>query len=153
MESHFSKFRALCLAVAVTTLSSISTFAQAQLSNCECSCVPRCRLFSRGCADCDNGYENAMADNIASNNMDPNSQFDLGEGAPAQTGSDFAILQNPGGYIDSAIVGNQFRLRFDAAYNNPVPDRAEFFYGQCGCFNGVPVANFAPGPVLPETRH
>ena len=32
------------------------------------------------------------------------------------------------GYIDSAIPATQFRLRFDSAHDNPLPDRAEFFY-------------------------
>jgi len=32
------------------------------------------------------------------------------------------------GYIDSAIPATQLRLRFDAAYDNPLPDRTEFFY-------------------------
>ncbi len=148
MVSRFGMFRGLCLSIAAATLSSVPTLAQAQSG--DCSCLPRCRLFNRGCNDCGNGYEAAMTDGIAANG-DPNTPFDLGEGAPAQTGSELAILENPGGYIDSAIVGNQFRMRFDAAYNNPMPDRAEFFYAQCGCFNGVPVANFAPGPPLPET--
>lgn len=47
-------------------------------------------------------------------------------------------------YIDSALVRTQLRLRFDAAYNNSLPDRAEFFYGQCGCFRGS-----TPGPGTP----
>lgn len=51
------------------------------------------------------------------------------------------------GYIDGAIVRNQLRFRFDAAYDNPFPDRAEFFYARCGCFtNGN-----GPGPPLEET--
>ena len=37
------------------------------------------------------------------------------------------------GYIDNAIVGSQIRLRFDAGFDNNRPDRAEFFYAQCGC--------------------
>lgn len=57
------------------------------------------------------------------------------------------IAAAPGSYIDNAIVGNQFRFRFDSAYGNPTPDRAEFFYGQCGCFLGT-----APGPQQPETN-
>lgn len=32
------------------------------------------------------------------------------------------------GYIDSALPMNQIRFRFDSAYDNPIPDRAEFFY-------------------------
>ena len=57
-------------------------------------------------------------------------------------------------YLDDAIIARQFRVRFDAAFDNPVPDRAEFFYGQCGCFNNVvnPPSPPAPGPPLAETR-
>lgn len=59
-------------------------------------------------------------------------------------GSSFAAMA-PGTYVDSAIISDMFRYRFDAAYDNPLPDRAEFFYGQCGCFGGN-----APGPLKPE---
>jgi hypothetical protein len=51
------------------------------------------------------------------------------------------------GYIDSAIPRSEFRLRYEAAYDNNRPDRAEFFYAKCGCFGGS-----APGPRLPETK-
>ena len=43
--------------------------------------------------------------------------------AHAQTGAESSV-----GYIDNAIPSNLFRLRFDAAYNNPFADRGEFFY-------------------------
>jgi hypothetical protein len=49
------------------------------------------------------------------------------------------------GYIDPAALATMFRLRFDAAYDNNRPNRAEFFYPQGG-FPG------SPGPPLPETR-
>lgn len=49
------------------------------------------------------------------------------------------------GYIDFAKPMNVLRLRYDAAYDMNRPDRAEYFYGKCGCFGGN-----APGPVLPE---
>src|SRR5262249_27245142 len=49
-----------------------------------------------------------------------------------------------GSYIDSALIRNQLRFRFDAAYDDNRPDRAEFFYAKCGCFRG------APGPPLAE---
>lgn len=45
------------------------------------------------------------------------------------------------GYVDDAIVGSQVRIRFDAGFKDNAPDRAEFFYPQCGCFGGN-----APGP-------
>ncbi len=60
-------------------------------------------------------------------------------------GNSFAAMTAPGTYIDNAIVNNMFRYRFDAAYNNPLPDRAEFFYAQCGCFGPQ-----AQGPLQPE---
>jgi hypothetical protein len=46
------------------------------------------------------------------------------------------------GYIDSAIPGNVFRLRYDTAYNFNRPSRAEFFYAQN--------APAGPGLPLPE---
>lgn len=54
------------------------------------------------------------------------------------------------GYIDNAIVGSEVRIRFDAAFNDQFPDRAEFIYGKCGCYrnnnNGVVADPNAPGP-------
>jgi hypothetical protein len=47
------------------------------------------------------------------------------------------------GYIDSAILGNQVRMRFESAYNNSQPARAEFVWPVDG--------PFGPGPG-PETR-
>jgi hypothetical protein len=60
------------------------------------------------------------------------------------------------GYLDPAIPMSQIRLRFDAAYDNNRPDRAEFFYAKCGCFATLPPNNpqfdpKAPGPRLPES--
>lgn len=58
------------------------------------------------------------------------------------------------GYIDTAVVQNQVRFRFDAAYDNPTPDRAEFLYPKCGCFRGAPppfTDPSAPGPPELET--
>src|SRR6266849_4574484 len=54
------------------------------------------------------------------------------------------------GYIDPAIPLTQFRLRYDAAYRDNRPDRAEFLFPKCGCFK-APGVN-APGPPLAETR-
>ena len=57
-----------------------------------------------------------------------------------------------GGYIDNAVPVTMFRLRYDAAYRNNRPDRAEFFYAKCGCFRDVtPPQLDAHGPPLPET--
>jgi hypothetical protein len=55
-----------------------------------------------------------------------------------------------GSYIDSALIRNQVRIRYDAAFDNNRPDRAEFFYAKCGCFRAL--GQRAPGPPLPETN-
>jgi len=47
------------------------------------------------------------------------------------------------GYIDTAILSDMWRARFDAAYDNPQPARAEFFWPVDG--------PFGPGPG-PDTR-
>jgi hypothetical protein len=52
------------------------------------------------------------------------------------------------GYIDNAIVGNEIRIRFDAAFNDQFPDRAEFIYGKCGCYRNP---NLPPGIFDPNT--
>ena len=52
------------------------------------------------------------------------------------------------GYIDNAIVGNEVRVRFDAGFDNNRPDRAEFFYAQCGCDGRPPAKGPFPGLVL-----
>jgi hypothetical protein len=55
---------------------------------------------------------------------------DFGAGGGATT-----AMANPGvGYIDSAIVRSNIRVRFDANYDDTSPDKAEFFYAKCGCF-------------------
>lgn len=69
----------------------------------------------------------------------------FGESA-AGAGVGASVSVSPG-YIDCAVPATMFRLRYDSAYNDPRPDRAEFFYGKCGCFGGA-----APGPPLPETK-
>ncbi len=53
------------------------------------------------------------------------------------------------GYIDNAIVGNEVRVRFNAAFNDQFPDRAEFIYGKCGCYRN-PMLPPPPGPFDPN---
>jgi hypothetical protein len=52
------------------------------------------------------------------------------------------------GYIDPAAARTMFRIRFDAFYNDNRPDRADFFYPKCGCFQ----TRDAHGPPLAERR-
>lgn len=61
------------------------------------------------------------------------------------------------GYIDNAIVGSELRVRFDAAFNDQFPDRAEFIYGKCGCYRNptLPAGVYdpnapGPGPGVPQ---
>jgi hypothetical protein len=51
--------------------------------------------------------------------------------ARGQTGSESSV-----GYIDSAVVGNQFRLRYDHAFDDDRPYRASFFYAKPGELGG-----------------
>ena len=56
------------------------------------------------------------------------------------------------GYIDDAVVTSKIRVRWEAGWHNHTPDRAEFFYGKCGCYRdpSLPASLFdpdAPGPA------
>ena len=79
------------------------------------------------------------------------------ETGPEVGGAGAAIGSSNVGYIDSAVPRTQLRVRFDAAYDDNRPDRAEFIYPKCGCFATLPPGSplrdvRAPGPPLPETR-
>jgi hypothetical protein len=60
--------------------------------------------------------------------------------APAQGAGEPTVSSSRDGYIDSAIPGTEFRLRFDASYDDNRPNRAEFFYPRPG----------PAGPGLPD---
>lgn len=66
----------------------------------------------------------------------------LPEIAQAQGTSGPTVSDSQVGYIDSAIPGNIFRLRYDDAYNARRPTRAEFIYAR--------TAPQGPGLPLPE---
>jgi hypothetical protein len=54
------------------------------------------------------------------------------------------------GYIDEAGIYSEVRVRFDAALDDTTPDRAEFFYGKCGCYRYItPTTNPAYDPNSP----
>jgi hypothetical protein len=80
-----------------------------------------------------------------------------GVGSPAESapsgsvGGEFVAVSETG-YIDSAIPQSMFRLRYDSAYNDNRPDRAEFFYAKTGIFRANGQDPNAKGPLLPETR-
>jgi hypothetical protein len=50
------------------------------------------------------------------------------------------------GYIDNPIVESEVRIRFDGAFNDQFPDRAEFFYAKCSCYRNNGTDPNAPGP-------
>ena len=55
------------------------------------------------------------------------------------------------GYVEDAFVGSRVRVRFDSALENTAPDRAEFFYAKCGCYQDLSPSDpaydaEAPGP-------
>jgi hypothetical protein len=61
----------------------------------------------------------------------------------------------PNAHIDLAPVFTHIRLRTDAAWDIPTPDRAEYIQGKNGFFRTAPVPLTdleAPGPALLETR-
>ncbi len=62
--------------------------------------------------------------------------------ARAQGTTGPAIRDSNVGYIDPAIPGNFDRFRYDAAYQNTRPTRAEFFW--------APGPPFGGGPTIPE---
>lgn len=64
--------------------------------------------------------------------------------APPTLGSGPTVSNSRVGYIDSALPGDQFRLRFDAGYDFRRPTRAEFFYPQS--------RPGGPGLPMPEPR-
>jgi hypothetical protein len=73
------------------------------------------------------------------------SQFAGNIGATPAAASAAPQLVGDGGYIDNPYVGTWFRLRYDDAFNDNRPDRAEFFYAKCGCFR--PADPHATGPT------
>jgi hypothetical protein len=88
--------------------------------------------------------------------MDPGvGSANLGLEQYAASGGDFVSVNDvAGGYIDNPVVGTYFRSRFDAAWGNKIPDRNEFFYAKCGCFQQAPGALNDPNakgpPLAPE---
>src|SRR5258706_9317864 len=56
------------------------------------------------------------------------------------------------GYVEDATIESKVRLRFDTAFHDTAPDRAEFFYAKCGCYRGLPANNPAFDPDAPGPR-
>ena len=69
----------------------------------------------------------------------------------ARSGSEPRRRPSMVGYVGDSTIGSQVRVRFDAGRNLVAADRAEFFYGKCGCYRGLPKTHpfydaNAPGP-------
>jgi len=73
---------------------------------------------------------------------------DLAEEQFASLGGEtISLAQSNVGYIDSAPIATQFRMRFDAAYNMNRADRAEYYYTTWTNFGGeAPVPRVMPDP-------
>jgi opacity protein-like surface antigen len=56
--------------------------------------------------------------------------MDTSESGLALGGEGFALAASNVGYIDSAIPRTQVRFRYDSAFDDNRPDRAEFFYAK-----------------------
>jgi hypothetical protein len=54
------------------------------------------------------------------------------------------------GYIDDAMIESQVRIRFESGFGNRAPDRAEFFYGKCGCLRDAVLEDVAPAAFDPN---
>jgi hypothetical protein len=54
------------------------------------------------------------------------------------------------GYLEDPIVSSKVRVRYELGFENTAPDRAEFFYGKCGCYRNPALGSLfdpdAPGP-------
>jgi hypothetical protein len=75
----------------------------------------------------------------------PSPTFAGVEGGAGGTGQTVA---SKGAYIENAVPVTMFRMRYDSAYGNNRPDRAEMFYAKCGCFG----TRDAHGPPLLESK-
>jgi len=53
------------------------------------------------------------------------------------------------GYINDSDVSSKLRIRYDAGFGMTAADRAEFFYGKCGCYRGLPTSSPAYDPNAP----
>ncbi len=67
-----------------------------------------------------------------------------------------AAAYGGGGYLDLPFIVNQFRMRYDDAYDDNAPDRAEYFYAKCGCFRSPNAGRLqdphAAGPTNAENQ-
>lgn len=60
-----------------------------------------------------------------------------------------SVARSNVGYVDNAVIGTHFQIRYDYASGADSPDRAEFIYPKCGCFRVLGADPDAPGPVGP----
>jgi len=123
--------------------------AQAQTSEVEqTGCPPRCLCYPPPCCT-------TTAPAPAAGETTANVPVEEAMAAPSlpslasgvQGGRGIAY----GSYIDSALIRNQLRLRYEVANDDNRPDRAEFSYAQCGCFRLAGIDPKAPGPPKMET--
>jgi hypothetical protein len=68
---------------------------------------------------------------------------------PAQPAASGRRRPSMVGYVDDSTISTKIRVRFDAGYGMESPDRAEFFYGKCGCYRTLPTSNAAYDPNAP----
>jgi hypothetical protein len=103
-----------------------------------------------------------ISDSSSGNGASPSSQNRKPQTTNTSASSSNIMIggnHGQGGYLDDAFVGSEVRVRFDAAFNDQFPDRAEFFYGKCGCYRslaGTPISKSldpnapGPGPGVPR---
>ena len=149
----------------MTSIRSIASWVRlrtAALSLCVCATFSLIQNSAAAqhirSAPCASGCCTAPVDGV----LAPYEQFPDGQEPPAQNmvspqlaeeqfaslgGDTISIAQSNVGYIDSAIIANEFRVRFDATYNMNRPDRAEYYYTTLEAFGGqLPNAIGVPEP-------
>jgi hypothetical protein len=151
---------AICEAILVATLGLSGSAARAQAP---CLTPPPCCTPPKANTDCPTApiYQfPPMAEGIGQpGQVAPPGSMDQGTGTgelaslPPLTGGAGigSSAELDPGYIDLAAPRTQVRIRFDAMYGDNRPDRADFFYPKCGCFQALGQRD-AHGPPLPETN-
>lgn len=145
MTVHRS-WTAVLAGLGALALTALPAQAQSELASGKC-CPPSCIIlpYQPPTTHSEQG-KNAGAPGAAlaeQHPMAPDQQQQQDAERSGALGSESVALADSNvGYIDSAIPRTQVKLQFDSAWGANRPDRAEFFYAKCGCFNmfGIPAA-------------
>ena len=148
-------------ALALMFLLPLALSAQEKRS-AETNQIPTADATGVNIAGTDNGSSAELAtDSTTGSNLYANAAQQPNAKPTPSTAPSEPAPKIPGsmvGYIDNPIVESQIRIRFDDAFEDRFPDRAEFFYAKCACYRGlqnlIPPAFDpnapGPGPGVPK---